>query len=177
MSGGIIDGLYDGSAAIGRTTSAIAAIIMTIIAIIMIIIAIYLLLNPSVYTKPVTATIISVDSSNPVVDGNEKVTSQYNYSLHVSYEYQSKEYTSILVTTSSNVYKKTDTIQVMLNPKDPNQIEESSSLSRKTIAWVIIGVSTLGLSISWLGYYLTRKSKAYAALTGVSNVVGLFTQH
>jgi uncharacterized protein YxeA len=175
--GDLIDGLYDGSAAIGRTTSAITAIIVTIIAIIVIIIAIYLLVNPSTYTEAITAKIISVDSSNRVLDGNGKVTSQYNYTLHVSYEYQGKEYTNVLYTTSSNVYKNLDTIQIMLSPKNPNQIEAPSSPSRKTVAWIMIGISAFVTLISWLGYYLTRKSKAYAALTGVGNVVGLFTKH
>jgi len=167
--------LYDGSAAIGRTTSAIGAVVVTIIAIIMIIIAIYILLHPSVYTQSTTATITSVDSSTPVSDANGKPTSQYNYSLHVSYAYQGQTYTNTLTTSSSALYKTNDTIQVMINPKDPSQFELPSSVSGKTVAWVLIGVSVLATSIGWIGYYLTRKSKAYAALTGIGDVASLFT--
>ena len=169
--------LYDGSAAIGRTTSAIGAVFITIVAIIMIVIAIYILLHPSVYTQSATATITSVDSSTPVLDPKGQPTSQSNYSLHLSYAYQSKTYTNTLTTASSVVYKSNDTIQIMINPTDPSQFELPSEVSGKTTAMILIGISVVATLIAWLRYYLTRKSKAYAAFTGIADVAGLFTHH
>lgn len=169
--------LYDGSAAIGRITSTISAVVVTIIAIVMIIIAVYILLNPSVYTQSATATITSVDSSTPVLDQNGQPTHQFNYSLHVSYEYKSKTYANTLTTSSSTVYKTNDTIQIVLDPSDPNRFELPSGVSGRTIAWIMIGISSFAIIISWLGYYLTRKSKAYAAFTGIGDVASLLTHH
>jgi hypothetical protein len=168
MGDPIVD-LYDASAAIGRAFSMIEAIVITIIALILIVIAIYMLPSD---TQQETATVTSVNSCTPVLNSYGHPTSIYNCSLQISYSYKGTNYVTPFSTTGI-AYNVNDTIQIGINPKNPKQFELASQVPGKVVPMVLIGISVFATAMVWLFYYLTNKSKLYAAITGISDVAAV----
>ena len=145
--------------------SGIGAVVSTILAIILIAIAIYLFTRKNNMTATTTATITNSVCNSTV---NAK-SSQINCQLSLSYTVGGQNYTTNLNTSGTN-YVKGQTIQVQYDPSNPHNVQ-IPSIGGKSLGIILLIIGVVILALSWGYFYLVRKNKSFAAVTGASDIV------
>jgi len=161
---GITSDLYEGSANLGRVSSYYTAIVCIILGLIFVVVGIWMLFKKAKYTDQVSANITNVNC-------NPQQMTFANCILHVSYDVDGKKYDRS-IDTDDNSYTKGTDVTVYYDPNSPDDIsltKETSSEDRVG-AWVFMLLGLLIAGIGWADVYLTRKSKAVAAVEGVGTV-------
>jgi len=161
---GITSDLYEGSANLGRVSSYYTAIVCSILGLIFVVVGIWMLFKKAKYTDQVSANITNVNC-------NPQQMTFANCILHVSYDVDGKKYDRS-IDTDDNSYTKGTDVTVYYDPNSPDDIsltKETSSEDRVG-AWVFMLLGLLIAGIGWADVYLTRKSKAVAAVEGVGTV-------
>lgn len=164
---GITSDLYEGSANLGRVSSYYTAIICSILGLIFVVVGIWMLFKKAKYTDQVQATINNVHCP-PQHD-------QIAFAkciLEVSYTVDNKKYNNISIDTDDTSYKSNNKVTVYYDPNSPDDISltKETSSDNRVGAWVFMLLGLLVAGMGWAGVYLTRKSKAVAAVEGVGTV-------
>ena len=151
MSGEMV---YTGLAEFGRIRMTIGLVFAVIICTALIVLGFY-----DIFLDPVqlVATIASQDKNT--------------YSIE--YVYNGVTYKSTLII--DNPVSKTVTIWI--NPTNPHlcSISRDEVVQKdRALGWQLVGIGAFVLIISSLFYYLTIKSKAFAAFEGASGVINVF---
>ena len=159
MSAG--DSIYTGLSDVGKAKSAIGLIFGIIISIILIAVAIYL------FTK----------NQKDIVNSTAKVTSStcsqsgksISCQLGIAYTVDKKDYTGSISTLTSTKYTTGMDVPISYNSKNPLDVTYKQ-VNDKTVAFILLGVAVLLLLITSVSYYMTSRSKAYAAFEGAEGI-------
>lgn len=160
--GNLANEVYDGAATIGKAAAVVGLIIASLIAVIMIIISISIIrAPPDTRTTAATGTIKSVACRT---DQNGKICS-----FNIDYTVDVKTYT--LFATSSTDYAIGNTIGILYDPAHPENARLAADAGNlKIFGWIILAVATVIVAFAIGNWWLTTKSKAYAAIDGVGAV-------
>lgn len=161
----VVSSLYSGAAEYGRAVSWIGAFLGTLIALVFIGIGIYLLTRHQPELLKVTAT-IQPNSSCTFNSSNQK----YSCSLNLNYVVNGTTYTNQSITTTTINYQPGDTIPITVNAANPQLIASSSPV--RWIGLILLLIGLFVLIVSWVGVWLARHSKFYAASTGINSAIG-----
>lgn len=177
--GALADDMYNGAAAYGTFTALINLIFSVFITIIMISIGIFLLINPGKHSESTQGIIITSNCSSKTVKSNKggtlTQTTQNNCSPNVKYTVNGKEYDKTYESMSVfTFYSSGQNVTILYNPENPEDSVIKTFFNRKTIAWILIGLSILILVGSAINYYIVKTYKFAAAGEGVANVASKF---
>jgi hypothetical protein len=177
--------VYSDAAELGKVYTSIWLVIAFIIAVILFISGIYRLYHTSNHIDQISATIKNISCNNSVnyADPNKNynqnnsrdcyVTLQYNYkekdytipNFPYTYRFQSENNPNTLIGSNIIVY---------VNPSNPTDISEDSKRSERNTAFFIIGAGVVVLLIAAFNWWLTRRSKFFAAFEGVGAGISVF---
>lgn len=161
---GIGTQVFEGVATFGRIVAWISLIVGGLISLILIGVGIYFLISKEVHTQTVKALI---------EEANCSVFDESKYcSLKIKYNVGGKEYNS-LIETNRRLYNIGQFIDIRYNPNNPQDITTNSS--KKFIGWILFIVGLLILIGVSVNFYLARRSKVYAAATGVGTGIAWIT--
>jgi len=160
MSSGLGQEIYTGAAEIGKIRVTISLIISIIIGIFLLVLGIIMICKKNVHIEQITA---NVDIANCTA-----YQQNYNCNLIISYEYNGKIFSKKpLRTTNSSNFVVNDKIDIYINPQNPSDYSLESLAKDKMIGWFMIGISFIVVALAVLFYWLTYKSKFFAATEGV----------
>jgi hypothetical protein len=162
------DKIYKGLAGFGRVESAFYLITGGIIAIVLTSIAVYLLFHSNRNLVSTTGRITQI-SCIKNTDSKNNVT--YNCSAVVNYVAQDRDYNQPIQTTKE--YKIDDIIEISYDPSKPTVVSEKA-MSTDTIAYILLGVASLIVVLSYINYRFTQESDIFAAGTGTRGVINIF---
>jgi hypothetical protein len=154
--------IYSGTADFGKAMSLISAVIGTIISIGLIIGGIYLITKKNVYTGKTSGKVIEAHCSE-----QNNITTCH---IRVSYTVDNKEY--IISKDTNNWINLGDTVDVEYNPLDPSNAEVQH-MNPRLAGIILLSIAVFLLVAGWLSVYLTRRYKAFAAISGVSSGINL----
>ena len=118
-----------------------------------------------------TGKITSADCTKRVKD--DKTT--YSCVLKVTYTVADKTYEDKTVSTSgSSVYSAGSSVDLQYKTADPETVRVKQA-SMLTIGGIVCCVAVVIAVVAFANYWLSKKSKVYAAATGVSNLVDVLT--
>lgn len=162
---------YSASAELGKLQSMKGLVISAIISIILIIISIYYFTHPNTNLIPTVGKVIDV-KCNPIII-NKTQTNSCNLTIAFEIGQQGKNlltYKSILTTNNNKIYNIGELIAISYDPQNPSLIYEKS-ISTYIIASGLLAASILLFTGSYYTYYISSRSKLFAASEGV-NIVG-----
>lgn len=169
---------YDDLSSLGKIEATIGFIIACVICVILIIIAIYLIYsdNDNDYLH-IDGKITNAQCDRNVYTTATKNGTQqsisYNCTLAVSYTIDNKTYTNNVTTNSNSQYATGLSIPLLVSKTNYNNISVAG-WRRRTFGFIVSGISIVVFLCSFVSYYLTRKSKVYAAASGVGDIVNIF---
>jgi len=100
------------------------------------------------------------------------ITGQDKNTYNIEYVYNGVTYKSTIIDIPVS-----KTVTIWINPTNPNlcSISRDEVIQKdKSLGWQLVGIGAFILIISSLFYYLTIKSKAFAAFEGASGVINVF---
>jgi uncharacterized membrane protein len=153
------EALYSGSASVGTITTTISLIMGIIIAIIMIIIGV-------IIVKKRLKSVSGTATSDSICSTVEKDT---NCSTEVTYTVAGKTYTSQPIDTGTAKFNNGEKVTVYYSASTPDK--PVINPVPVTMGWMLIVFAILIILVVSLNYYFARKSKAYAAVTGVNAIL------
>jgi hypothetical protein len=178
---GIGDQLYSGAAEVGKIRTTISLVVAVIIGVIFLIIGISLLFKKNVHTFTVSALIDSANCSQMTRVTNNTASTTYNCDLKISYMYKGTRYPSepaffsLNAPLSDRQYVKGNSIDVYIDPNDPQNFSLESLQSDKFIGWICIGFAVLIVGMAYLMRWLSQRYKFFAAAQGAGlgvNIIG-----
>ena len=162
--GTIVKSIIDDTATLGKASASISLIISIIIAIILIICA-FVIGNKS--EKPFVKAFIT--SAKCDINYRNRNNSEIKYFciLNLKYVINNIEYLAELNTDSTTIYNPNTYIEIEYDQFNP-KIINIKGLDNSTQSYISIGIAAAIIIFSFLNFYLTSKSKAYASIQGVS---------
>jgi hypothetical protein len=170
--------VYGGVATFGRIQAIFSAVIGTIIGVIIIIVAIVIISHQSNIKKTMgkaSTDSVCVDSTSCTSSGNPPVqqcTTTKSCRNIVEYTVNGKNYRETM-NTGNIEYHTGDDMVVYYNANDPANLE--SALIPIWIPLILIFIGLLVISGGWMWVYITRKSKAAAAIGGAASGIGMIS--
>jgi nitrogen fixation-related uncharacterized protein len=163
--------IYDESANVGSVIASGSLIITIIISLVLVAIAVAMLLNDSDDQY--------VDLEGTIVEPNCTKTNVQDKNilscnLHIRHKYNEKNYEAYLHTTSIE-YKKEQNIKIRVNKNNPTDISLPSNISTRLSAGILISVALIMPVCAGVNYWLTKKSKLYAAGQGANTMWNVIT--
>lgn len=163
--------IYEGAAEYGKIRALISSLVVTFIAIIGIVIGLYLIFKKESYDATIAGT-VTKSVCKPVVirTSQNKPANANDCDINVSYVVSGKTYEKSFVSQQSSIISVGSSMDIDYESANPinARIHE---FNKKYIGFIIITIVTFILVISWVSYYLTSKSTAYAAATGSVGLV------
>jgi ATP-dependent Zn protease len=166
--------VYSDAAEFGKVYTTISLVIASVLCIIMIIIGIVVLNINDPHTDMVNAIITNSmcnDSYDPTTNRNIR-----NCNLYLSYNYKGKNYGNInyTINNTTTMYFTGQNFTIYINPNDPNDISNLSKTQEKYMGFALIGMGIFILLIAIFHWWLTRKSKFFAAAEGTGAGISIF---
>lgn len=166
--------VYSDAAEFGKVYSSIALVIASVICVIMIIVGIVILNINDPHTDMVNAIITNSmcnDSYEPTVNRNVR-----NCNLYLSYNYKGKNYSNINYTVNNTnyMYFTGQNFTIYVNPNNPTDISNLSKTQERYMGYAFIGIGIFILLISIFHWWLTRRSKFFAAAEGTGAGIQIF---
>jgi hypothetical protein len=174
---GIGEELYSGTATVGKITGWVYLVVGIIIGVIFIAIGVYM------KVKNDDKNWVTVDAkvSGAKCTGRIKVTrntSSYTYDceLKVDYKVSDKIFKdkNLFVSNKNTRYVPGSILKIKYKKDDPNIFKEAG-LSASTWGTILIVLGVVFAFCGWLNWYLTQKSKMYAAVTGTGAMLDVVT--
>lgn len=163
--------VYSDAASFGRLYSTIGLIIAIIVGLIMLAAGIYLLNKKNTHTDKVIASIKDPILCEGIFAPNSTrtctVTLQFTYNGQVynvpnySYSY----YVTSNTSSDPSILRNTN-ISVYVDPTNPVDVSSTSSETDRYMAFAVIGMGIFVVAIAAFQWWLTRKSKFFAAAEG-----------
>lgn len=169
----LLSSVVDETANLGKIQSSITLIVTIIIGVILLIIAIYFgtqKQNPSVKALIKTAT---CETYNKTVNDTKEI--YYKCLLKLNYTINNIEYINNLSIDSNIVYNPGNYIEIQYDETNPNNISYIS-INNSTLSSISTLVAIVIIVFSYINYYMTNNSKAYASLHGISTIGNLFSR-
>ena len=154
----------DGLASFAKIKSDIGLVVGGILATIFIVVGIYLIATDNEFAN-VTGTLLS----KSCIRGVNNTT---NCNLSVTYTINGQKYTQSTSTLQNITNPINSSINLTYNKSNPTSVTVQQT-SRTTIGIILILVGLAVGGVSWLGYYLTHKYKAFATFEGAVDVARL----
>jgi hypothetical protein len=167
-AGTIATAAYEGATELGQIQSYVGLIIGGLISIALIGCAIYLLTSNQNNLVDSTAIVQTASCVQQMIDKN--VTQICN--LKIKYTVSGKEYIENIVATGDKIYNVNDQIEITYNSDKPSEVT-TKQIRNSTIGIVLSIVGILICGCVLLNYYMTSKSKLYAASQGTATVLGV----
>ena len=170
---GIGDQLYTGAAEVGKIRTTMSLVVAIIIGVILFGIGISLLLKKNVHTFTVSALIDSANCSQTTRVTNNATYTNYICDMKISYMYNGQRYPaepgffSLNAPMSDRQYVKGNTIDVYINPNEPQNFSLESLQSDRFAGWICIGFAVLIVGMAYLMRWLAQRYKFLAAAEGV----------
>ena len=167
--GNILDSGYNAAAGVGQAMSMFNAIGGTMVGLIFLIVGIFLIIQARKYFTQgsvVTSVTCPQSTNGKVPTGNCKVTCD------------SPTCKNINVSAPQGKYNVGDNIELQCDKDQPCDCtaETPQTLSMTWAGWLIILISIFVIFMVWSQYYLTRNYKGFAAVVGVSDLIGMAKQ-
>ena len=156
--------LFSGSATVGTIYATISLITGIIVGVIMIAFGIGILLHRS-HLKSVSGTVKSDSTCTSSGAGKDTTTL---CSTTITYKIDGKSYNEP-ADSGIKKYKSGDNLTVYYSPSTPANPELSPV--PKAIGWGLIAFAILIVSGASINYYFVTKSKAYAAVVGITGTL------
>ena len=155
------DDIYSGAAVVGKVRATFSLVFSCIVGICLLIAGIHLICIQNVHTEQITANVDVVSCTRLLMD--------YNYicNLVISYDYEGHHYSGKPLRTNDNEYTVNSKIDIYIDPTHPENYSVESLKSDRVMGCVVIGIAIFIVVISILFYWLTCKSKFFAATSGV----------
>lgn len=160
--------LYEGSATIGRAQSYIGLFIFGFISLILVIVAIYLFTINESNLIDTQATVINAQCQQNYGSAGKSRT--YSCNVQIKYVVNGTEYNGNISTNGPDMYYSGNVIDVTYDSNNPN-IVTTKKLRDKLLAFILLGIAILLGGGAYFNYYMTSKSKAYAAFSGASSTL------
>ena len=166
--------VYSDAADFGKVYTTISLIIASVLCIIMVIVGIVILNTKDPYTDMVNAIVnnsMCNDSYDPTMNKNTR-----NCNLYLSYNYKGKNYSNInyTVNNTTSMYFTGQNFTIYINPNNPTDISTISKTQEKYMGFIIIGLGIFILLIALFHWWLTRKSKFFAAAEGTGAGISIY---
>lgn len=162
--------IYSDAASFGRISVIIKLVLTIIVAVAFIVLGVYLYRRKNVHTESVDA---DITDANCVTESDGQTTT-YNCKLTLDYTVKGKNYSGINTSVdSSTLYNKGNTITIYYDPNNPTDISMFSKGNQQTLGEVIIVIAILSILFGLLSWWLTSKSKFYAAAQGAGTAYDL----
>lgn len=173
--------IYEGSAEFGVFKTQIVYYIAIGIAIILLLIGIKLYTSDQSNLIDTSATVLEVldKQTHTRTDPKTKaISNTYIYSLNIKFiadkSLNNPTVTKIITYTSQIPIVAGQNISVTYNKSNPNEVTEPILRNRK-IALILSGISIIVIAVAAFNYWLTRKSKFYAAAQGVGTLANIIS--
>ena len=154
--------IYNQSAELEVTKSKIMLVISSVIAFIFFVIGVYLLFKKNTYNQTM-GKVLSINSCY----NNPDPKQGSSCSLVVSYKLNNKSYTN---NVSLNLTPKVgDMVSIEYDILNPNNIRKPE-IKLFYLGLILIGMALFLVGVSYYNYYMSSKSKLYAATTGMSDI-------
>ena len=156
--------LYNESANLEITKSKIMLVISIIISSILFIVGVYLLFKKNNYNQTM-GKVLSINSCNSLGPKQSSTCS-----LVVSYNINNNSYNN---TVDLNLSPKVgDIVSIEYDILNPNNIRKPE-IKPLYVGLILIAIAFFVVGVSYYNYYMSSKSKLYAATTGFANVSNL----
>jgi len=154
--------IYNESAQLEVTKSKIMLVVSSIISSILFVVGVYLVFKKNSYNQTM-GKVLSINSCS-----NTPAPSQSaSCSLVVSYTVNNQSYTN---TVNLNVLPKVgDMVLIEYDISNPLNIR-NPQMKLMYLGFILIGIALFFVGISYYNYYMSSRSKLYAATTGVADV-------
>jgi hypothetical protein len=166
--GNIANGLYSGSAELGKIQGLVMLVCGIMIGVVLFICAISYMLTPN-YIH-VDATVENASCVSREVLENKTNVNVNTCNLTIKYVVNGKEYDNVLITSA--VHKKGDVITIAYDPTDPKKISDDL-VSNSWISMISIIISVVIVGATSFNYYLLTISKVYSALYGAETAASI----
>ena len=154
--------IYNDSAQLEITKSKIMLVISSIISSILFVVGIYLVFKKNNYIQ-IMGKVISVNSCSNTPAPNQTSTC----SLVVSYVVNNQTYTN---TINLNLRPEVgDMVAIEYDVTNPINIR-NPQMKLIYLGFILIGIALFFVGISYYNYYMSSKSKLYAATTGMADI-------
>lgn len=165
---GVGDDLYDGAATFGRFMATISLVIGVLTGLILIGISIYLLVTPARYTELTTAK-VNEAKCDRVPTGDSRGFMN-DCIMKIEYTVDGKQIVKDH-NSKGKYYSVGDTIKIRYDPSNPEDF--STSMSRKTVGWILLAIGIPVIFLSWLSWWIATTFKFAAAATGVGTAYNI----
>lgn len=170
--------IYDDSASLGQTFSLIGLVMGCVVAVILFIIGGFAVFkNTDNEWTSATGTIESATctpvTTTTTASGKTTTSTSYNCTLKISYTLSNVTYSNISLTqTSQSILEKDSSVSFQYKISDPNTTRQTQ-IPTATVGYILFGIGVFIILAASLQYYLTRRSKIYAGVMGVSGITNM----
>jgi len=176
----IVSEVYDQSSNLGKTYATIQLMVGICIFVILCIGGLYFEFKPNTSAN-IDAKIVKVISCDRNVNNNinsknntSSESVNYNCNLQVSYTVKDQPYNNNVSLSKSTPYLVGETVSISYNLNDPNNISGPQG-DNQTMGSISIVIAILILSSCGVNYYLSTRSKLYAATQGVATSANILS--
>jgi hypothetical protein len=172
--------LVDGAADVGVAFATMRLGVGTLIALVFLAIGVYLLLSPASESQAGTGTITAITDGGQVPttydsNGYPVTSTQRVYTLEVQYTCGGTAHKFNMIKQAyAGTYSVGGTTPVEFNPNQCSDVRAATT-SNASIGLILCAVGLVTFLISFVWWYVVRHSKTAAAVSGVSDVAGMFT--
>lgn len=162
--------IYSDAASFGQFYASLALFIAFIVALIMLVISISKLRNNNKHIDAVIATVTNFSCENYTINNRT------NCYTTIEYNYKEKPYKVSNFPYNSYNYQNLNglKITVYINPDNPTDVSLISKESERNMAFLLLGFAVLIILIALFRWWLTRRSKFFAAAEGTGAGISLF---
>lgn len=154
--------IYNESAQLEITKSKITLVISSIISSILFVVGIYLVFKKNNYLQ-IMGKVVYINSCSNTPAPNQTSSC----SLVVSYDVNNQNYTN---SVNLNLRPKVgDMVAIEYDVTNPINIR-NPQMKLIYLGFILIGIALFFVGISYYNYYMSSKSKLYAATTGIADV-------
>lgn len=168
--------VYDGAATVGRAQALLQAVILTLVGIGVIVLGSYLLLSKPKRTYSINDAVLSKMTCPNVPTTSESTETVVtnigqSCSYEVTYTYLDKSYTSSVSATLQYKVSNNDKVTIWIDPNNPIDLQFVADQNLKIPGIACIGLGSFLIIGFWMYYFVMKKSKVLAAVSGTAVTV------
>ena len=168
----IASSAYDGTAEIGKGMAIITLMIGVIIAICLCVSGCWSIFQDDSSEWSTTSAQVTESSCSKITSGN---STKYKCDMKITYSVGDETFEDQIFTkTSSTQYSVGSNVDIEYETANPSTFREPS-ISIRYMGSIVLCVAVVIVLCTTIHYWLTRKSKLYAAASGTSTVIDVLT--
>jgi len=164
--------LYSDAAELGHISTMIGLVIGIIACVIFSMIGLYLIFKQNVHTEQIQNAKVIMTNTNcdmPIIPSDQKKATTYSCDLTLDYDCGGTHQTNINYHYNGTSHiAKGDTFReaVYCDPKNPKDISTESKNADRVAGGIFLGIGILILLFAIFRWWMSRRSKLYAATEG-----------